>query len=306
MGNSMWSDDADKHLRKSYTSKSVNDIFVNNKTNSASADMLPKGVKFRESRDSKEHPETLAVFVALDQTGSMGRIPEIMVREKLGTLMNTLINHGIKDAQVLFGAIGDHKSDDCPLQVGQFESGTEELHKWLTNAYLEGNGGGQNKESYLLAWLFAGRHTSIDCLEKRNQKGVLFTIGDEASWDKVSASSLKDIMGYSEAEEITDKDILAEAQRSYHVFHIHVNEGGYKDNPTIIGYWKDMLHERLIILNDYNQISEIIASTVAMIHGVDLDNVVSGFDSKTAKSVKDALIHVNTSLKNNTDGVVRL
>lgn len=306
MGGSNWSDDAYSHISKSYSTKSTDDIFVNNKAGKAGNDMLPHGVKFRECRDSDAHPSAFGVCVYLDVTGSMGRIPEVLVREKLGTLMSTLISHGINDAQVLFGAIGDHKSDNFPLQVGQFESGTEELNKWLSSVYLEGNGGGQNKESYSLAWLFAARHTSTDSFERRNTKNLLFTIGDEAAWDKLEASKLKEIMGYAEAEDISDEAILAEAQRTYHVFHIHVNEGSHRDDSQVLGYWKKMLNERLIICNDYNQIAELIASTVAVIHGLDLDTFTSSFDPKTAIDVKNALVKINTSVSKTDGGVINL
>lgn len=292
MGYTNWSDDAYTHLRSARAGASADDIFTNNRTGRADPRMLPKGVQFRESRDSDIHPESLAVAVFLDETGSMGRIPEVLVREKLGALMNTLIDHGVAHPQILFGGIGDHVSDEYPLQVGQFESGTDELDQWLTGLYLEGNGGGQNRESYTLAWLFAARHTSCDCFEKRGQKGFLFTIGDEAAWDVLQAKALRPLMGYAQAEDLTDKQLLEEAQRSYHVFHIHINEASYKDDPTVLGYWRKMLGERLIILNNYNALAETIAATVAVMHGVDLADVLATFDGSTAGTVKNALVHV--------------
>lgn len=306
MGHSTWSDDAYSHLSSSYKSKSTDDIFTSNKTRAASADMSPKGVTYRESRDGALHPNTLAVALFLDVTGSMGKIPDIMVREKLGALMSTLLSHGLNDAQVLFGAVGDHLSDRYPLQVGQFESGTDELNKWLTSVYLEGNGGGQYMESYHLAWLFAARHTSIDCFEKRNIKGILFTIGDEGVHSDISASKMTEIMGYTQAEGVTAKELLAEAQRMYHVFHIHINEGSYRNNTTIINSWRDLIGERLIILDDHNQIAELIASTVAVIHGIDIDKVTSSFDKKIAASVKNALMKVDLSVANRTEDVIKL
>jgi hypothetical protein len=294
MGYTKWSDDAYSHLKSKRTNAKVNDIFVNNTKGVASDKMLPHGVKFRESRDSDIHPDSLSIAVFLDVTGSMGRIPEILVREKLGSLMNTLISHGIAHPQILFGAIGDHISDRYPLQIGQFESGTAELDKWLTEIYIEGGGGGQHMESYLLAWMFCARHTSCDCFEKRGKKSFVFTIGDEASWNNLSGDHLKKIFGYKEASTLTDAQLLEEVQRSYNVFHIHVNEASYKDNPTILGYWKNLLGERLIILNDYNAIAETIASTVAVIHGIDLTNILASFDTKTANTVKQALVNVNS------------
>lgn len=304
MGYSGWSSDASASYSSSYASKPASSIF----SNKVVSDMSPMNLNVRESRDSDAHPTSLAVAVFLDETGSMGSIPEYIVKEKLGTLMNTIIDNGVEHPQILFGAIGDHISDRSPLQVGQFESGTDELFKWLTSIYLEGNGGGQAKESYLLAWLVAGRHTSIDCFEKRNEKGFLFTIGDEMSWESVNASRLKDLLGYNEAGDVSDVQLLAEAQRMYNVYHIHVNETGYKDDPTVIGYWKNLLGERLIILNDYNAVCETIATIIAVQHGVDMAAVVSRFDSKTANSVTNALAIIGTTnlVATNNTGVINL
>jgi hypothetical protein len=304
MGYTAWSSNTYDTLKSTYVGKDTDDIFTSNKTRKVSDGMNPYGLKFRESRDSDAHPNSLAVAIFLDETGSMGSIPDLIVRDKLNHLMDTLINNGVQDAHVLFGGVGDTQSDKYPLQVGQFEAGTEELNKWLTEIYLEGNGGGQNMESYLLAWLIAGRHTSIDCFEKRGRKGFLFTIGDEKSWNKISADRLKELLGYEQAEEVTDVQLLQEAQRMYHVFHIHVNQTGYKDDPNVIGYWKKMLGERAIVLDDYNTICEVIASTVAVISGADLDSVVSNFDKSTALIVRNSIATAVNSVSNVGKGSV--
>lgn len=306
MGGGNWSDDAYKHIKSSYRSKSTDDIFTNNKTGKAGLDMLPKGVKFRECRDSAAHPNAFGVFVALDVTGSMGDIPEFLIREKLGTLMESLIAHGINDAQILFSAVTDLYSNRTPLQVSQFESGTEELNKWLSSILLEGGGGGDNHESYGLAWLFAARHTSMDCFEKRGQKGLLFTIGDESNHSLLKGDRLRDLMGYEKSDDITDAAILAEAQRMYHVFHIHINEASYRDDANVFGYWKKALGERFIVCEDKTQVAELIASTVAVIHGLDLDKFTSSFDPKTAIDVKNALAKVTKDVATKDNGVINL
>lgn len=304
MGSSAWSNDAYNNLRADYSTKTTQQIFTSSNLDN---DMSPKGVKFRESRDSSAHPESLAVAVFLDETGSMGKIPEILVREKLGALMNTLIAHGIPDAHVFFGAVGDHYADRSPLQVGQFEAGTEELNKWLTKIYLEGNGGGQGMESYSLAWLFAARHTSIDCFEKRSEKGFLFTIGDERVHDKLEAERLSELLGYEFKEGMNATQLLSEAQRMYHVFHLHIHETSTGHDAKTPESWKSLLGERLIMVEDYNNVAEIIASTVAVVKGADLKNVIAGFDDQTAKQVSNALVKVSTSLtKKQTEGIVTL
>jgi hypothetical protein len=306
MGYSSWSSDAYTNLTssKGYASKSADAIF----SKSMSSDMTPVNLGIRESRDSDAHPTSLAVMVWLDVTGSMGRIPEAIVKEKLPALMNTLIDNGIEHPQILFGGIGDHHCDRSPLQLGQFEAGTEELDKWLTSVYIERGGGGQNKESYLLAWLVAGRHTSIDCFEKRNEKGFLITIGDEMSWDGLDTRTLRDLLGYAQGEDVTDVQLLEEAQRLYNVYHIHINEASYRDDPQVLGYWRKMLGERLIVLDDYNAVCETISTLIAVQHGVDMAAVTSKFDAKTAGLVTTALATVvqGTIVSANDDGVIKL
>ena len=173
MGGSYYSDDAARSVRSVRSTKSVDDVFVSNKLGKVDPALDPKGLKMRESRDSDAHPDSNAIMVMFDVTGSMGSIPAHFASDKqaLPALMALLTSKGyIPDPQILFGAIGDANSDSTPFQIGQFESGNE-MDDWLTKIFLEGNGGGQNHESYELAYYAATRHTSIDCFEKRNKKG---------------------------------------------------------------------------------------------------------------------------------------
>ena len=312
MGSSSYSHDAYSYFSSSAKTKAADDIFTQNKTRTIADTMDPTGIAYREARDSANHPESLAIMIWLDVTGSMGKIPEIIVKEKLDKIMSTLINHGVKDAAVFFGAIGDHNtgrySDKYPLQVGQFESGADELIKRLSSVYLEGGGGGNSCESYCLAHYFAGKHTSIDCYEKRGKKGFLFTIGDEQNHRLFTADEQIRIFGYEAGQDMSDKEMLEMAQKMYHVFHIHANQTSYKDDPGVMNYWKNLLGERLIIMDDYNDVAEIIASTVAVMNGVNIDTVTSSFDAITAGRVKTALAKVDTSVTtfSQNTGVVAL
>ena len=308
MGYSAWSDDAYSSLRSNYSSKSTNQIFTQTAKGKIMPEMDPKDLTVRESRDSVEHPNSLAIYVSLDETGSMGDIPEYLIKNKLGTLMNTIIDHGVPDPQILFGGVGDHYSDHSPLQVGQFESGNDELDKWLTGIELEANGGGNGGESYGLAYLVAARHTSIDCFEKRGIKGFLFTIGDEPPHLTFEASALQKILGYKEASDLQMADLLEEARRMYHVFHIHVNESSHA-HTSLVSRWKNLLGENFLIMEDKDSIAELIATTVALVNGADLDAITSKFSSKTATAVKGALINVKNELVKltaNNSGVVNL
>ncbi len=295
MGSSSWSSDAFSHLSSERATSSADDIFIHKRSGSARKDMLPSGIKFRESRDSDTHPESLAIAVFLDETGSMGRIPEALAKGNLGQLMDTIIKHGIPHPQIMFGGIGDQYSDKYPLEVGQFESGNVELDEWLTSLCLEGGGGFGSQESYLLAWLFAARHTSIDCFEKRRQKGFLFTIGDEKSWDSLDAKELKKIMGYEQGDSITAKQLLEEARRMYHVYHIHMNCTGYRDNTEVLGYWEDLIGKQsLIILDEQDAVAETIAAIVDVTHGAELKNITKDFSPRVAGAVEKALAVIDT------------
>jgi hypothetical protein len=131
----------------------------------------PFGVGVRESRDSDEHPQSLAIAVLFDVTGSMQRVPRIL-QEKLPGLLGLILRKGyVRDPHILFGAIGDATCDRVPLQIGQFESDNR-MDDDLGRMVLEGGGGGQMTESYELAMYFMARHTSIDCFDRRGRKGV--------------------------------------------------------------------------------------------------------------------------------------
>jgi hypothetical protein len=242
-----------------YKTKSTQEIFKQRSINNA---MNPNGVVVRESRDSKEHPNTVSVILALDVTGSMGTIPHFLVKEGLPNIMDNIIDSGINDPQLLFLAIGDHECDSSPLQVAQFESSDELLDKWLTDVYLEGGGGGNEGESYLLAWYFAGFHTSIDCFEKRGQKGFLFTIGDEPTLKSVPKRSLQHIMGDGQYGDFSADMLLEKAREKYHCFHLHIKQTGAGGRQETMNGWKQLMGDGLIIVDNKNDVSRIISETI--------------------------------------------
>ena len=244
---------------KGYAHKSTAEVFTQRNINNA---MSPYGVTVRESRDSAEHPNSVAIVLGLDVTGSMGTIPHHLVKEGLPNLMEKIIKKGIADPQVLFVAVGDHECDKAPLQVGQFESSDSLLEKWLTTVYLEGGGGGNAGESYLLAWYFAAKHTSIDCLEKRGQKGYLFTIGDEPVLHILPKSVLRGIMGDGQYEDYTAAKLFEAAREKYNTYHIHVRETNSGGRQSVVDGWKQLLHDNLLIVDRHSEIPDLIANRV--------------------------------------------
>ena len=241
-----------------YQTKSRDEIFVQNKKRQIHEQMDPKGVSIRESRDSETHPNSIPIIIALDLTGSMGHIPHELVKDGLPKIMSGIIQHGIPDPQVLFLGIGDHECDRAPLQVSQFESGDEELDMWLTRTYIESGGGGNAGESYSLAHYFAATHCVTDNWDKRKQKGLLFTIGDEPNLKSYPSTALKEITGNGDVATFTDREILEKAQEKWDVYHIMPG----KETRGAREYWKDLLGQNLIWVDKSEMVADAIRDIV--------------------------------------------
>jgi hypothetical protein len=243
-----------------YQTKSVDQIFTQNTLKQIHESMAPKGLGRRECCDSSNHPNTVPIILSLDITGSMGRIPHNLIQTGLPKLMSNLIQKGVPDASLCFIAVGDHEYDRAPLQVGQFESGDQELDTWLTRTWLEGNGGSNNGESYLLAWLFGALHTKIDSFDKRGKKGFLITIGDEPCLNYLPANVITEITGSPSQKGYSDIELLKEAQRMYEVYHIHVMHSWGAENS--LPYWQNLLGQNCLKVSDYTQIPDTVAQLV--------------------------------------------
>lgn len=242
-----------------YAGKSSGEIFKQRNINNA---MSPHGVTIRESRDSDEHPNSVAIVIALDVTGSMGSVPKFLVQHGFPEMMKGIIESGIPDPQILFMAIGDHECDRAPLQVGQFESSDELLDHWLTSVWLEGGGGGNDGESYHLAWYFGAYHTDIDCFNKRNQKGVLITIGDEPVLKYLPITSLKNIMGSGQYPNSSAVSLLDDARKKYHVAHIHISETSSGSRKEVMNGWKEILGYSLYVAKYHTEVADLIKQIV--------------------------------------------
>jgi hypothetical protein len=223
----------------------------------------PHGLTVRESRDSDEHPTSLAISVLFDVTGSMGGVPRVL-QTKLPDLFGLLLRKGYTEhPQILFGAVGDATCDRVPLQLGQFESDNR-MDEHLGNILLEGGGGGQMTESYELALYAMARHTALDCYEKRGRRGYLFLIGDEMPYGKVKAREVREVLGETISDDIPVQQILAELQRTFHVFYILPAGASYVGNSEVLGLWRRLLGQNVIELDDLGAVCETIALTVGL------------------------------------------
>lgn len=226
--------------------------------------MNPQGLTVRESRDSADHPESLAIAFALDVTGSMGEVPRQLATRDLPQFMALLGACGVPDPQILFAAVGDATSDHAPLQVGQFESTAELMDQWLTWSYLEGGGGGTGSESYELVFYLAAEHFDADCFAKRRRKGYVFLTGDELPYPAVSRHQVQTLFGEHLAEDVPIEEVIAAAAEQWHLFFL-IPEPNRRQRCE--PRWRDLLGDHVICLEESGDCCAVAAALVALTEG---------------------------------------
>lgn len=268
--------------------KSTKEIYG---SSSMHKELDPKGVRLRESRDSTDNPNSTPVIVALDVTGSMGMLADVIAREGLGTLFTGILDRKpISDPHVMFMAIGDANYDKAPLQVSQFEA-DKRIIEQLTQIYLEHGGGGNDFESYNLPWYFAAFHTEHDSIIKRGKRGYLFTVGDEQAPRALTVPQIKGICGDDLESELSPLEMLELAQRKYEVYHVIIEEGNYArgHGREVMDSWSKLLGQHVIRLADHKALAETIVSAIEVAEGRDAASSASAWGGKAGAIVHEAV-----------------
>ena len=262
MGSGRWSSDIYEAAERLRGGKSAF-TYTDSGARTVHPDLDPFDIGQRESRDSAEHPESLAIAVLFDVTGSMGTVPRTL-QKKLPQLHGLLKEGGYAtDPQLMFGAIGDATCDRAPLQVGQFESDNR-MDGDLGRILLEGGGGGQKTESYELAMYFMARHTSIDCFEKRGRRGYLFIIGDEMPYPQVKPREVSAWIGDKPPQPVALRNLVAQLTRRWDTYYILPAGASYAGDGQVLGTWRGLLGQNVIELADLDAVCETIALTVGL------------------------------------------
>jgi hypothetical protein len=244
-----------------------------------------------ESRDSSEHPESNAVLLCLDVTGSnIARARE--AQAKLPNLM-ALLTRYLKDPQVAIAANDDYTVVHTKAtQISDFESDNR-IDEHIRNLMLVGEGGGNQGESYDLVIYAAANKTVLDCFEKRNRKGYFFMYADEPIFSTTSAEHAKAIFGDDLPASIPIETTITDLKRLYHVFVLWPTQGyqnAYDQYIQLFG------RDCVVTLQHPNLICEMIGSLIGMTEGqlhseTDAVNdlVAVGTDAAEAAAISRAL-----------------
>lgn len=202
------------------------------KQRNLAAELDPKGV-IRECVDSKEHPNTIPVILALDVTGSMGEAA-VEVAAELNKIM-TKLYEDVTDVEFMVMGIGDFAYDHAPLQVSQFESDIR-IAEQLDKIYFEFGGGGNDYESYTAAWAFADSQVKLDCW-KRGEKGIIITMGDELLNPYIPIDRYNNFTN-SGYQDLDTPALYDKIKDRYNVFHINVNHRTYGNEDNVNSFKK--------------------------------------------------------------------
>lgn len=259
----------------------------------------PLLINFRESCDSPANPESTPIMVFVDETGSMGKLAHTIIKTGLGVIMNEIYDRKpVTDPHLLVGGIGDAYTDQYPIQPSQFEAGAKELTDQVARIVIEGNGGGNGGESYLLAWYFAAFKTKIDSMLKRGKKGYLFTVGDEPPHLTLTKGQIKTLFGDDVEADMTAQQLLDLASESWEVFHLRVQSARYAKER-----WIELMGERVIDVTDHEKLAEVIVSTIQVIEGHDKAAVTGSWSGDTSLVVQSAIKDLTARNKGGSDVV---
>ena len=173
------------------------------------------------------------------------------------------------------------------MQATQFESDIR-IASELTDLWFEKGGGGNHFESYPLVWYFAANKTKTDAWEKRQQKGVIFTLGDDGYPTKLTKPEIERVFGDKAYEDIDTRALLSQVSRKYDVFHLMVMDGR-SEQVVKLPKWRELMGERAIAVTDVNAIPEIIVSLLESVAGRDTEDIINSWDGDTQLAVRNAL-----------------
>lgn len=248
----------------------------------------------REACDSSFTPNSRGIIFAEDVTGSMGIFLHSLIKDDFPRLIKQIYEITSYDPHIMFMGVGDVAAGDrAPLQVTQFEADLRMLEQ-LQKIYIERGGGGNDYESYILPWYFAGKHVKMDCWDKRKEKGFLFTFGDEMPTPKLTARQIKDVFEDNDELDnpfITAEDCLEMASEKFNCYHI-ILHGSYCNSfyGSVSHGWRDLMGSHVCDLSDHSYLPELVSTILKMHEGLSKTDAINLIQNDEAKSVvTDAL-----------------
>jgi len=236
------------------------------------------------------------IVCVLDVTGSMGDWSKV-IYDKLPLFFGEIEKQGyLDDPAISFAAVGDAYCDKAPIQICNF-SQSRELDDYLSRIWLEGGGGGQNRESYELVAYYYLNH----CILTRPELSFLFITGDEGFYPELNPGQVKKIFGDS-TEKLNSSTVFRNLQKKFNVFLLHKKYDYDNQDKSIMTQWREVLGERVLVLSDPKSVIDVMLGAIALTSGTrNLDTYLDdmkgrGQTAKRLKNVESTLSSYNETL----------
>lgn len=240
----------------------------------------------REACDSAASPRSRGIIFAEDVTGSMDVFLLSLIQKEFPELIKRTYDTVSYDPHIMFMGVGDVAAGDrAPLQVTQFETDLRMLDQ-LQKIYLEGRGGGNGSESYILPWYFAAKHTKMDCYEKRGKKGFLFTFGDDGTTPRLTSSDVNRVFEDNSSLEtrlLSPEDCLEMASEKFYCYHIILHGASY--SRRVVDEWYELMGSHVCDLSNHHYLPELVTAILAMYEGLTKTEALNKIESADARRV---------------------
>lgn len=237
----------DKHVGRSYTDA------VSKKVSATSL-----------VSDSIKTESTCPLVICCDVTGSMGNWPATIF-SKLPYLDLEGKEYLGEDMEICFCAVGDIFSDQYPLQVRPFTTGTnmkEELEKLV----IEGNGGGQCMESYDIA----AHYFAENCEMPKALNPIIIFIGDEGLYDFLDMEGAEKWSRAKPEKRMDVSQVFKALKKKFTVYLIRKSYGSTTANEMssydakIHKQWADLLgDDHICVLPAADRVVDVIFGILA-------------------------------------------
>lgn len=205
------------------------------------------------------------LVIISDVTGSMGAWPATIFSKLPYLEIEARDEYLGVDLEICFAAVGDAYSDDYPLQVRPFTSGTD-LAQRLKELNIEGGGGNQTCETYELAALYF----ATQCEMPNATNPILIFIGDESPYDVITADHAEAYVGVKPGKRLTTKKVFEQLKEKFAVYLIR-KPYGHSDvdnmdatNKKILADWTKLLgSEHIATLPSADRVVDVIFGILA-------------------------------------------
>ena len=250
------------------------------------------------------------IVFALDVTGSMGEWSKV-IYDKMPMFFGQIkIQKYLNDPCLSFCAVGDVRTDCAPLQVSEFGKGAA-IDEQICNLYLEGNGGGNNHESYdISAYFYANKVNLINC-----DIPFFFLTCDEMYWEECSNNHFERLFGHKipgELKKIDSKESWKKLLEKYNVFILRKSLPNKNFEPNVQKIWVNTVgEERVLKISNPKAVIDVVLGAISLtsnsrtITEYKIDLINRGQTNERIEEVISVLTPYYESIKNGTAKIIK-